>query len=387
MKNIVILGSTGSIGRQTLEVAKKLNYKVFGISCQNNFDVLKKQILEFRPEYALIANGGKFGNKIDKTKILYGPGSFKKLVSHKKIDLVVNALVGAAGILPSYWTLQAKKDLALANKESLVCAGNIIIKAAKKNKVKILPIDSEHSAIWQCLQGENKKNIKKIILTCSGGPFFGKSRAKLKNVKIKQVLNHPTWQMGKKITVDSATLMNKGFEIIEACHLFNVSLEKIKVIVHPESIIHSMVEFYDGSIKAQISSPDMRVPIQYALTWPERKNGGLVKDLNFIDLKINFKKPDIKTFFCLDLARKAFKISGTAPAVLNAANEEAVKLFLTGKIKFLDIERINKQIMSQHKVVKNPKLNDILKADKWARKKLKLKESNLFAMAKRLDKL
>lgn len=367
MKNIVILGSTGSIGRQTLEVVKKLNYKVFGISCQKNFNVLKKQILEFQPEYALITNGEKFGNEIGKTKLLYGFENFKKLVSYKKVDLVVNALVGAAGILPSYFTICAKKDLALANKESLVCAGNIIIKAAKKNKVKILPIDSEHSAIWQCLAGENTKNIKKIILTCSGGPFFGKTRAELKNVKIEQVLNHPVWRMGKKITVDSATLMNKGFEMIEACHLFGVSLEKIEVIIHPESIIHSMVEFCDGSIKAQISSPDMRIPIQYALTYPERKYGGPARDLNFIDLKVNFKKPDIKTFFCLDLARKAFKIGGTAPAVLNAANEEAVKLFLAGKIKFLDIGRINKQTMSQHKVAKNPKLNDILEADKQAR--------------------
>lgn len=377
MKSIVILGSTGSIGKQTLEVAKKLKCKVFGISCQSNFNVLKKQILEFRPEYALIANGGKFGNKIGKTKLLYGFGSFKKLVSHKKVDLVVNALVGAAGILPSYFAISAKKDLALANKESLVCAGNIIIKAARKNKVKILPIDSEHSAVWQCLRGENVKNIKKIILTCSGGPFFGKSRRELRNVSIQQVLNHPTWKMGKKITVDCATLMNKGFEIIEACHLFNVPLEKIKVIVHPESIIHSMVEFYDGSIKAQISFPDMRMPIQYALTYPERKNNGLVKDLNFTDLKINFKKPDTKTFSCLDLARRALKIGGTAPAVLNAVNEETVQLFLAGKIKFLDIEKINKKILEKHKTIKNPRLEDILKVDKLTRKQIKSYLTNL----------
>lgn len=376
MKTIVILGSTGSIGSQTLEVVKKLNYKVFGISCQNNFDVLKKQILEYRPKLALIANGKRIGDKIGKTKILYGHENFKKLVSNKKIDLVVNALVGAAGISPSFWTLCAKKNLALANKESLVCAGSILMKTALKNKVKILPIDSEHSAIWQCLRGEHPKNIKKIILTCSGGPFLGKSRSELENIQVKQVLRHPTWQMGKKITVDCATLMNKGFEIIEASHLFNLSLESISVLVHPESVIHSMIEFRDGGVKALLGLPDMRLPIQYALTWPERENG-FSQSLNLKDKNLTFSLPDEKTFSCLLLAKKAHKIGGTMPTALNAANEEAVRLFLDGKIKFLDIEKINSKIMANHKIIKNPKLEDIINVDKLTRKHFKSYLTNL----------
>lgn len=374
MKRIAILGSTGSIGTQTLEVVKGLkDFRVVLISAHNNVNLLIKQIKEFRPKYALITNGKRLElNKNIKTKIFFGIKHLEKLLKSEEIDLVVNALIGASGIIPTIKAIEAKKNVALANKESLVSAGEIIVKKAKKNKVKILPIDSEHSAIWQCLLGENPKNIKKIILTCSGGPFLGKTKKELKGVTLSQVLHHPTWKMGKKITVDSATLMNKGFEVIEACHLFGVPLNKVEVVIHPESIVHSLVEFCDGSIKAQLALPDMRIPIQFALTFPTRQKNNL-KSLNLLALqKLTFKKPDLCTFPCLSYAFWSCRIGGTMLAVLNAANEEAVNLFLNKKIKFLDIPRLIKKTLDQHKPVQSPSLSQILKADRWARMKVKM---------------
>jgi 1-deoxy-D-xylulose-5-phosphate reductoisomerase len=403
MKRIAILGSTGSIGTQTLKVIKNLKgFRVVLISAHNNVNLLAKQIKEFKPKYAMITNekinqlsqlfperseakskgssasATKFypstssGNKIlaFKTKIFLGAKYLEKLLKTKEIDLVVNALVGASGIVPTVKAIEAGKDVGLANKESLVSAGEIIMRKAKEHKVKIFPIDSEHSAIWQCLLGEDPKNIKKIILTCSGGPFLGKTKKELENVKLNQVLRHPTWRMGKKITVDSATLMNKGFEVIEACHLFNVPLDKVEAVIHPESIIHSLVEFCDESYKAQLACHDMRIPIQFALTYPVRQKSNC-KSLSLPDLhKLTFRKPDLTTFPCLSYALRAKKTGGTMPAVLNAANEEAVNLFLNNRIKFLDIPRLIEKILDQHKVLKSPSLSQILEADRWVREKV-----------------
>lgn len=373
MKRIAILGSTGSIGTQTLEVIKNLGgkFRVVLISAHNNVNLLAKQIKEFKPKYAVITNRKKLKlGKNLKTKIFLGAKHLERLLESKEIDLVMNALVGASGIIPTVKAIEAGKDIALANKESLVSAGEIIMKKAKEHKVKIFPIDSEHSAIWQCLLGEDPKNIKKIILTCSGGPFLGKTKKELKNVVLNQVLRHPTWRMGRKITVDSATLMNKGFEVIEACHLFNVPLDKIEVVIHPESVIHSLVEFCDGSIKAQLACPDMRIPIQFTLTYPTRQKSNC-ESLSLPDLKkLTFRKPDFITFSCLSFALWAKKIGGTMPAVLNAVNEEVVNLFLNKQIKFLDIPKLIKKILDQHKVVKSPSLSQIFEADRWARERV-----------------
>lgn len=382
MKNIAILGSTGSIGQQTLDVIKqhpdKFRPVVFAVN--SNITKLEEQIKEFNPEAVAIVNTEKakiiktkFANKKGYAlKILSGENSLVDLVQLPKIDIVVVAVTGAAGILPTLKAIESKKAVALANKETLVVAGDLINEMLKKYKAKLLPpIDSEHSAIFQCLNGEDIKNINKIILTCSGGAFKNYSKKQLEKATAKDALKHPTWKMGTKITIDCATLMNKGFEVIEAHQLFHIPYEKIEIVIHPESKIHSMVEFIDGSIMAQIGDADMRIPIQYSLSYPERLKNNF-KRINFIETKsLNFRKPDTELFPCLKYAIEAGKIGGTMPAVLNGANEICVKKFLENKIKFLDIAKIVKKAMDAHKVIANPTLKQILEADRWAREFVK----------------
>jgi len=385
MKKIIILGSTGSIGQQTLEVIKAYppEFKIVGLSCNKNWQKLFTQIKEFKPLAVAVFNLESaeklkkkiIKEKIEKIKIFSGEKGLIKLACWPSAQMTVIAIIGAAGIKPTLKAIKAKKQIALATKEIMVAAGDLINKVAKKEKVKIIPIDSEHSAIFQCLGNSTQKEIRKIYLTCSGGSFRGKTRDQLKNVTVKQALKHPNWQMGSKITIDSATLMNKGLEVIEAMKLFNLSLNQIEVIVHPQSIIHSMVEFIDGNILAQLGPHDMRFAIRYALSYPKK----LINNLPFLNLlkhnHLTFEKPDIKTFPCLKLAFQAAKKEGTMPAVMNAANEIAVKAFLKGKIKFLEISKLVEKIMKKHKIIKNPNLKQIFTADKWARK-ITLKEIN-----------
>lgn len=385
MKKIVILGSTGSIGQQTLEVIKAYpqEFKIVGLSCNKNWQRLLTQIKKFKPPAVAVFNlkAAKklkkkiVKEKIKKIKVFSGEKGLLKLACWPSAQMTVIAIVGATGIKPALKAIRAKKQIALATKEIMVAAGDLINKAAKKEKVKIIPIDSEHSAIFQCLSNSPQKEIRKIYLTCSGGSFRGKTRDQLKNVTIKQALEHPNWQMGSKITIDSATLMNKGLEVIEAMKLFDLSLNQIKVIVHPQSIIHSMVEFIDGNILAQLGPPNMRFAIRHALSYPKRLINNL-PFLNFLEHNhLTFEEPDIKTFPCLKLALQAAKKEGTMPAVMNAANEIAVKAFLKGKIKFLEIPKLVEKIMKKHKIIKNPNLKQIFNTDKWAQK-MTLKEIN-----------
>lgn len=370
MKKILILGSTGSIGKQTLEVVRQNNkyFQVVGLVCKKNVNLLKEQIKEFQPPYA-----GIYDNKVSlsekKVKCFYGEKEILKLINIIDCDIVVVAISGAAGLKPAFAAIKSNKNIALATKEVMVLAGELIKEELRKRpKVKLFPIDSEHSAIWQSLRAGNKEEVEKIILTCSGGPFRGKKLKDLETVNFKQALNHPNWKMGNKITIDSATLMNKGLELIEAKWLFDIPVEKIEIIVHPQSILHSAVLFQDGSVIGQFGLPDMRVPIQYALSYPKRLKNNLLR-VSFTELKnLTFEKPDSKTFTCLKLAYDAIKIGGTMPTVLNAADEVAVELFLKEKIKFLDIPKIIFQAMRKHKIIINPGLNEILLVDKLTRK-------------------
>lgn len=371
MKNIAILGSTGSIGQQTLDVIKQYpsKFKVTALAVNSDVEQLQKQIKEFKPKAVAIANKDK--SKVIKQnflKIFCGENALVDLVQFSKIDTVVVAVTGAAGILPTLKAIECKKNIALANKETLVVAGDLVNKKLKKYKSRLLPpIDSEHSAIFKCLNGEDIKNVSKIIITCSGGAFKNYSKEQLKTASAKDALKHPTWKMGAKITIDSATLMNKGFEAIEAHQLFGVPYEKIEIVVHPESKIHSMVEFIDGSVIAQIGEADMRIPIQYSLSYPEILKNNF-KRIDFIETKsLNFRKPDTELFPCLKYAIEAGKAGGTMPAVLNAANEVCVKKFLENKIKFLDIAKIVKKAMDSHDAIQNPTLEQILEVDRWAR--------------------
>ena len=377
MKNIAILGSTGSMGRQTLDVLRKKRgyYKVFGLAAKDEISELKKQINEFKPKIVSVANEEvkkkllKIVSK-PKPKIYLGEIGLVKLATNFRVDSIVVATSGTVALMPTLKAIQAKKKILMANKESLIIAGDLINKNLKKYKTEFLPLDSEHSAIFQCLKGEDKNKVKNFILTCSGGPFRNYSKAQLKNVKKEDVLSHPIWKMGPKITVDSATLMNKGFEILETHYLFDIPLEKIKVIIHPECIIHSMIEFTDGVIKAQLSIPDMRIPIQYALFHPERISGFL-EDLDLIKIKqFSFFEPDVKKFLCLELARTAGKIGGTMPAALVFADDIAVERFLENKIKFLDIPEIIKEILKVHQPIFNPSLKELLAVKDWAKNQL-----------------
>ncbi|MEO8512482.1 MAG: 1-deoxy-D-xylulose-5-phosphate reductoisomerase [Ignavibacteria bacterium] len=378
MKNIAVLGSTGSIGKNTLEVVRNLNrnnypVSVKYISANSNVELLVNQIEEFKPKAAVIFNEESFGELSSrslkhKCEILCGQSGINEIAARDDFELVVNALVGFSGLKPTIEAIKHGKDIALANKESLVVAGELIYSMLAKSKSHLLPIDSEHSAILQCLQGEPIKEVTKLILTASGGPFREYDKESLGSVTVEQALNHPNWVMGNKITIDSATLMNKGFEIIEAKWLFNIEADKIEVLIHPQSIIHSMVEFSDGSVKAQLGVPDMKVPIQYALTYPSR----VASDYPRIDFKslknLTFDEPDLDKFECLKLAYDVIKLGGSYPVVLNGANEAAVDLFLKEKIKFSDISCLIRGAMDKHTNHSSPTLESIVDIDNWSRK-------------------
>ncbi|MCT4585479.1 MAG: 1-deoxy-D-xylulose-5-phosphate reductoisomerase [Peptostreptococcaceae bacterium] len=372
MKNISILGSTGSIGEQTLDVIRKNKdkFKVSSLAVNSNIDLLIKQIEEFKPKKVCVYDEDKYKllkEKVNNIEIFWGMEGLLKLVKDEDVDIVITAVVGMIGLLPTLKAIEYKKTIGLANKETLVTAGELVMKKAKENEVSIIPVDSEHSAIFQCLNGERNKDINKIILTASGGPFRGKKKEELLNITKKEALNHPNWSMGNKISIDSSTLMNKGLEVIEAKWLFDIDVEDIEVIVHPQSIVHSMVEFKDKSIIAQMGNPDMRVPIQYALTYPNRIENDFER-LDFLKFNnLTFEKPDLNTFPCLNLAYEALKKGGTYACVLNAANEELVKLFLEDKIKFYDIPTLIEKTIKNHNSIKSPELKDILNADLWAR--------------------
>lgn len=362
MKNISILGATGSIGTQTLDVIRESNGEInlVAISANSSVDKIKEIIQEFKPKYVAMMREdaakaiAKFCNDNNYSiEVLAGIEGLEKIASLDEIDTVVTSVVGMIGLKPTMAAIEAKKDIALANKETLVVAGEIVMKRAKEMGVKILPVDSEHSAIFQSLSGYTSKDIHKIILTASGGPFRGKNTEYLQNVTVKEALKHPKWNMGQKISIDSATLMNKGLEVIEAHYLFDCPYDHIEVVVHPQSIIHSMVEYKDASIIAQLGSPDMRLPIQYALNYPERKER-IAKPISFYEIStLTFEKPDIDTFKCLKLAYEAGKDGGLAPTILNGANEEAVALLLEEKIKFLQIAEIIEDALNQFKDYKN----------------------------------
>lgn len=373
-KNIVILGSTGSIGKSALSLIKKFKneFNVIGLSAGENVVELSKQIKIFKPEYVSLNNEKKakiLQKKFKNIKILSGLKGICYLASLKKVDVILLSIVGAAGLFPLLSAIKAGKKIALANKEAIIIAGDIINNELKKHKAQILPVDSEHSAIFQVLHGQKKEFIKKIILTASGGPFFKRDKEDFKKITKKEALNHPTWKMGEKITIDSATLVNKGLEVIEAHYLFDLPYEKIDVVIHPQSIVHSMVEFKDGSIIAQISKPDMKLPIMYALTYPERKEN-IVHSLNLKKgIKLDFKKIDKYKFRGFFLALKAGKVGGTMPACMNAANEIAVKNFIEGKITFDKITYYIEKAIKEHTLIKNPSLEDILRVDTDTRKK------------------
>jgi len=375
MVNVAVLGSTGSIGLNTLEVIRNFpgRFRVIALSANSNNRLLESQIKEFKPRFACSAEEAGairlkkiFGNKI---KIFTGAEGLKEMAGQRIIDKVAVAISGAAALPPLLKAIECGKEIALANKEALVMAGPIILKLARKNNVKLIPIDSEQSAIWQCLEGEDRRDLKNIYLTASGGPFRNTSAKILKNISVKKALRHPRWKMGRKISVDSATLMNKGLELLEAVALFGVPAERIKVLIHPQAIIHSMVEFVDGVILAQLSATDMRIPIQYALSYPKRlASPAAYPAIDFYKLReLNFLPPDFRKFPCLMLAYQAAEESGTAPAVLNAANEISVHEFLKGKLGFLSISLIIEKVLQRHRNKTNADLKEILQADDWAR--------------------
>ena len=384
MKSISILGATGSIGTQTLDVIRNSGgtINLIGITANSSVDKIKEIIKEFKPKYVgmMELNSAKvieeFCNEnYPEIKVFSGIDGLIKIATLDEIDTVVTSVVGMIGLKPTMAAIEAKKDIPLANKETLVVAGELVMNKAKENNVKILPVDSEHSAIFQSLSGYKNKDINKIILTASGGPFRGKNLEDLKDVTVKEALKHPKWNMGQKISIDSASLMNKGLEVIEAHFLFDTDYDNIEVVVHPQSIIHSMVEYKDASIIAQMGTPDMRLPIQYALNYPERK-GMIAKPLNFYEVgSLTFEKPDLDTFKCLKFAYDAGKIGGLAPTILNGANEEAVALLLEEKIKFLQIAEIIEECMNVFKENYYDKLTleNIVELDKKVRKYIRNK--------------
>ncbi len=368
IKRVAVLGSTGSIGQQTLEVVRALphRFQIVGLAAGQNFNLLARQIKECKPDFVYHQ-----GEKTHLANAEYEFLTLEDIASHPQVDIVVIATSGKSGLGSTLAAVKAGKKVALANKESLVMAGEIIINEAKLNAAQILPIDSEHSAIWQCLRGETQPAAQ-LILTASGGPFLSYSSAQLNKVTVDQALKHPSWQMGRKVTIDSATLMNKGLEVIEAHWLFDMPFDNIRVLIHPQSIVHSMVEFVDGSVKAQLSHPDMRLPIQYALSYPERLPNPQFRKLDWSYIKdLTFEQPDYNTFPCLKLAIEAGKKGGTYPAVLCAADEVAVELFLSQRIKFTDIARLVEQTLDEHKATAHPTLEEIIMADTWAREKVR----------------
>jgi len=380
MKHISILGSAGSIGKQTIDVALSHpdKFKVVALASYNEVDMLEKQAQELGPAAvslsvpdaakALQARLAK-NRKTEDINVFSGSEGLMKIATCSNADTVVTAVVGSVGLLPTLEAIRHGKNVAVANKETLVCAGEIVMREVKRHGVTLMPIDSEHSAIFQCLNGEKREHLKRIIITCSGGPFRTADKETMENATKEEALNHPTWKMGGKITIDSATLMNKGLEVIEAHWLYDVPYDQIDVVIHPQSIIHSMVEFHDGSVMGQIGVHDMRVPIQYALSYPERFRSG---DYAFLDLvkvgRFDFFPPDMEKFPCLRLAYGAGRLGGTMPAVMNAANEVAVvEFFLKGRCKFGDIAKTVEKTMYMHKLIEKPSLEDILKSDEWAR--------------------
>ncbi|MFQ6092045.1 MAG: 1-deoxy-D-xylulose-5-phosphate reductoisomerase [bacterium] len=375
MRRIALLGSTGSIGRNCLDVIGRLRsrFRVVALTTNAHTETLASQAREFEPKFCAVMDASKgedlrtrlCGTEIE---VGVGPEGLFEAATHPDADLVVNGLVGASGLLPTIKAIEAGKDVALANKESLVMAGELIMPMAEEQKTRIIPIDSEHSGIMQSLQGHHPDEVARIILTASGGPFLDRRPEEFESITLQQALKHPTWEMGPKITIDSATLMNKGLEVIEAHWLFGLPISQIEVIVHPQSVIHSLVEFVDGSIIAQMGPPDMRLPIQCALTFPERV-GSPHPRMDFAQVKrLTFQNPDLERFPCLALAYRAAQIGGTMPAVLNSANEVAVQAFLDDRIPFPRIASIIEDAMNRHERVDRPSLEEILKADQWARR-------------------
>ena len=371
MKKLIILGSTGSIGVQALEVAERNGYKVTALAAGKNTDLLEKQARKFKPDIVAVsetqaANDLKTRLADTDIKVLSGEEGICAAAQYES-DIVLNAIVGIAGLKPTLAAIDANKTIALANKETLVAGGEIVNRRLRETGVKLLPVDSEHSAIFQSLQGAPKGSIKKLLLTASGGPFYGKTKKELESVTVKDALNHPNWSMGAKITVDSATLMNKGLEVIEAVRLFDVAPDDIEVLVHRQSIVHSGVELSDGAVIAQLGTPDMRLPIQYALTYPERADFAFER-LSLADIgTLTFERPDTDTFRCLPICIEAVKRGGLAPAAVNGANEEAVALFLGGKIKFLQIAELAEKALDSVNNKKEYTIEDVFEADKAAR--------------------
>lgn len=382
MTGIAILGSTGSIGCNTLKVIEHLGgYRVVTMAAGRNIEKLAEQVAKFQPELVSV-DGEQSVEELERSlraagislpKIVHGSDGLIAAATHEKADIFVSATVGAVGFLPTLRAIEAGKRIALANKETLVMAGELMTAAAAKSGAEILPVDSEHNAIHQCLRGEKQSEVKRLILTASGGPFRERSKEEIAAATREEALNHPNWSMGDKITIDSATLMNKGLEVIEARWLFGFDVDQISVIVHPQSIVHSMVEMVDGSIIAQMGATDMKHPIQYALTFPERREGCL-HALDFGKLgQLTFEEPDVDRFPCLALAYDALRAGGTMPAVLNAANEVAVRAFLDGKVGLADIAAINKAVMDEHEQSPADSLESILNADGWARSRAIMK--------------
>ena len=374
MKNVSILGSTGSIGRQSLDVIEQLGgINVVALTAGTSVDMMAEQCRKFRPELAVMASkeaADKLAAEIADlpTRVSWGEDGLIEAAELPSADCVITAVVGMVGLKPTLAAIRAHKRIGLANKETLVCAGEIVMREAKKEGVEIIPVDSEHSAIFQCLMGNvEKRQVKKIILTCSGGPFFGKKREELKNVTRADALKHPNWKMGAKITIDCSTLMNKGLEVIEAMRLYDMPLEQVQVLIHRQSIVHSMVEYVDGAVMAQLGAPDMRLPIQLALTYPERCECP-VDGLDLTAQPLVFSHPDLESFPCLQLAMDAAKLGGTACPVMNGANEAAVALFLEDKIGFYDIYDLVKGAMDAIPFIADPTLEQVLECDAAARK-------------------
>lgn len=376
-KKLTILGSTGSIGKSTLKVVDHLKdtFEVVALAARSNTDLLAKQIQKYSPKLVAVfdvASAKKIKSQFPKVKVVSGIEGVCEAASFSEANLCVSAISGTLGILPTFASVSSGMDVALANKEALVSAGHLIMQKAKEMKCKVLPIDSEQSAIFQCLEGGRKKDLLRLIVTASGGPFFKTPLDQMKAISIEQALNHPTWKMGSKNTIDSSTLMNKGLEVIEAHHLFDVPLSKIDVIIHPQSLIHSFIEYIDGSMIAQISENQMTIPIQYALTYPERKRG-MVKPFDFAKFsKFEFVKPDTKKFICLDLAYHAAEKGGSLPCFMNAANEILVERFLNGQISWLDIGKKLEKLMVSHTIESNLELDTLSLIDKEAREEARL---------------
>lgn len=373
MKNISLLGSTGSIGRQTLEVvaANPDKLKIRALAAHKSDELMEEQIKQFTPDIAVLTDKAAAKRLADRyhgrTQILAGEEGLLAAATYDQADTVLASMVGYAGLRPTMAAIKCGKNIALANKETLVAAGSLVMAAVREHGVSLTPVDSEHSAIFQSLRGGAQREVKRLIITASGGPFRGKKRSELENVTLAQCLNHPNWSMGKKVTLDSSTLANKGLEVMEAHWLFDMPYEKIDVVVHPQSIVHSLVEFCDGSVIAQLGEPDMRLPIQFALSWPERFNYSF-EQLDLVRAaSLTFEAPDTEAFPSLKIAVECGKAGGTLPCAFNAANEEAVNAFLAGKIKYLDIPYITDSVTQAHQNVLEPQIEDIEAADAWAR--------------------